>query len=209
MKKVKLLTLIIFTVILVYSVIEGSLSYSNKESLVYDGNSKTFTYINLNKEDLFVDLKGLMPGDKKTQVLNINLNNINNNNKMYIRILKDNDILDKINFKIYKDSKVIFDNKKDIDNYNYLINIYKDGDLKKFSIILDLEVPTYIGNEIQDIKSNLEWIFLVEDEGNYSEVVQTAVIDRSVIYIITSILSLLIIILLIKSIEKENKGNNK
>ena len=207
MKKLKLLFCFIFLIILMFSVREISLSYSNEASLYYDGKTKSFVYFN-NNTDLFDDLKDLMPGDKKIQNININLNNIGIDSNMYLKLIKNDDVLDKLIIKLYKNDKLLFDNQKNLGEYNEFSTIYNNNELKEFDLKLELEVPKELGNELQELTASFKWTFVVEDSGKYIEVPNTESDNRIYMYFITMFISLLMIILLSASVLKNKKNNS-
>lgn len=203
MKQTKLLLVLMFLILLMFSVKEVTLSYSSDVSLNYDGKTKTFSYSKT--DDLFTEFKDLMPGDKKTQMIRVNLNNIGNNSKLYLNPLYS-DSLSGLTVKIYKDDILLYDT---VNNNSKLIKIYDNNEHKQFYLKVNLEVPVELGNELQGSNIDFKWQFIIEDGDDLIDVPQTYADNGILKYVILMILSLIAIIFLILSLRKDFMEKNK
>lgn len=211
MKKIKLLFCLLLSLAIIYSVQKIRDSYSIDNGIYYDGKSKSFVF-NGDNVDLFNDLKGLMPGDKINQIIEVHLNNINHDVNMYVKLINNNeDIFEKLSIKLYNEDNLIFDNKKNLGEYNTPIKIYSGNNSKHFILKLTIEVPKELDNELEGLTSNFKWDFIIEDYGKYIELENPTTGSGINIYLYFCILfiSLFVMLLLIISIFKESKIGKK
>lgn len=200
MKKIIFVVCLVLVMLIIFSASKITIAYSSNPTLYFDGGS--FKFINVKNNDLFTNFKDLMPGDVKTQAIDINLNKINNESKLYMKLINNDEFLNNLRFKIYKDNNVIFDNVNDFEKYNTPIIIYNQGESKNFQLKIDLEIPIEIGNEIEEISDTFEWQFLIEDYGEeIKEVPKTG--DNIYFYIILMNISLIVLLFTVMKLKKQ------
>ena len=182
---------------IVLSSIKINLAYNTKPTICYDGQKKEFKYFNIKEKDMFVDLKNLMPGDKKEQEIIIKAVNIKKNTKLYLNINKENykNILQFIT--IYVENKEIAKDKE----YIKLTEFSNYGEIKLNVIV---NVPIEAGNEIDDLTFNMDWNILVQEEDDkIIDVPNTYDDSNIVLYIIICAISFIILIFSSRKIAKE------
>jgi len=192
MKKLKIL----FTVFILSLVIFSNISYANSNiTLEYNGQNQSFKYINTKNTDLLDNLKDLMPGDKREQVINIKSKHIKQETKMYLKMNNKgmNELLsNKISFKIYKDDTVIYDNAVNTAE-EQLVNLHTFNKNDEFNMRVVVEVSEEVGNEIQDLEISIEWKFLVEESGELVDVDLPQTSDNIMVYVWLAGLAILIL----------------
>ena len=198
MKRLKIIFIILFIPLLVLSSYNLSAAYSTNKILYYDGKNKEFKYYNTSNHVLFDNFKELMPGDKKEDSITISAKNISKDSRLYMEI-KNNEILDYVNIKVYSNDMAVFDSAKESEKRILLYTFNKDDDSTlKFVIQIDKEV----GNEIDEAKFDFDLNFIMEDSEG---VIIPATFDNSHIFLNIGafIVSLLMISILILKKEKE------
>lgn len=192
--------ILLLLLIIIYSSYNIGSSYSSNNTLIFDGNTNEFTYYNLDSEDLFNEFKDLVPGDIKTQTINIKGINIKNNSNLYLELNTDinEEVLKYINVTVYKDDI-------ELNKYNDAIKIANFKENESFTIKIKVEVPIEVDNAIEDLETSLKWTFLIEDNGKIEEVPFTYDNSNLKINIISLILSLIAIIILILKSKQNNK----
>ncbi len=196
-KKIIISILLIISLISIYNI---NRSYNSNNTLYYDGNTKDFTYYNLNQADLFSGFKDLIPGDIREETINIKGVNISKKTNLYIRLDTniDNDILEHLKITLYKDNE-------QLEDYKGLIKITDLNNDSNIELKLKLEVPTSVGNVIEDEERYLSWTFLVEELENEPVVVPVTSSDNYlIIYILVTILSLTMIVFILTHKEESN-----
>ena len=112
------------------------------------------------------------------------------------------ELLNKLNIKIFKDNNVIYDNKNEYEEYIKLHEFTKE---ESFDLVLQIEVPKELGNELQDLTSDFKWKFLVEENGELIEVPKTYDDSNIIFNYIVMFTSLIMIFILLLLKKKENK----
>lgn len=200
MKKIKIILIISCIFLIAISSINITTAFKNDTVLYYDGKAKSFEYFNLDKKDLFHEFKDLMPGDVKTEKLQINTTNINEKTDFYLKLDLKEEILNKINLKMFKNDVLIYNSQTDILD-NDLIKLHAFEKNNEISLTLKLEVPEELGNELSDVNSELKLTFIAETKNEQIEVPNTFD-DRKIIMqfaiLLTSLLMMIIILLTIK-----------
>ena len=192
--------ILLLLLIIIYSSYNITSSFSSNNTLIFDGNTNSFTYYNLDSDDLFNEFKDLVPGDIKTQTINIKGVNIKNNSKLYLELNTDinEEVLKYINVTVYKDDI-------ELNKYNDTIIIANFKENDSFTIKIKVEVPIEVDNAIEDLETSLRWTFLIEENDKLTEVPFTYDSSNIIVNILTLILSLIAIILLILNTKKNNK----
>lgn len=202
MKKIKNIFLLFLTFVVVLSSVRLTYSFNDEKTLYYDGNKKEIKYFNLSDKDLFSSFKNLMPGDIKEETIKFKMNNIDSNTNLYINIEENISSINYLNFKIYKNDTLIFDNKKD--EQPELIDLGKFNKDSNFDLKLKLEIPKETGNEIQDLKLNLKLNFIIEENGEQIEVPSTYDDSNIIINLFVMIISLITLLIMLFKVKKEN-----
>jgi len=139
-------------------------------TVTYSGNSGNFVFA---PEDLFADFKGVMPGDKLTETIEVK-NNANNkvDVKIYMRALgatggteNYEEFLNQMKLTVTQTGgNTLFEAQADetaqLTNWKPL-GTFKSG--AKVTLDVQLEVPIEMGNEFQDAVGELQWEFYVEE----------------------------------------------
>ncbi|MBQ6323625.1 MAG: hypothetical protein IJI22_02200 [Bacilli bacterium] len=200
MKK-KIITFILLIILLI-SAYNINKTYNANNTLYYDGNTKDFTYYNLNQGDLFSNFKDLIPGDIREETINIKGININKKTNLYIRLDTniDNDILEYLKITLYKDNE-------ELEDYQGLIKITDLNNDSNIELKLKIEVPTSVGNVIEDQERYLRWTFLVEenDENEPVAVPVTSSDNNLIIYLVLCITSLIMMVFILTHKEESNE----
>lgn len=200
MKKIKLLFIILFSFILIYSSINLTLAYANSKTLIYDGKTNSFVYNNSKQADFFDDFKEVMPGDVISQEVKIKAININEPVSMYINMnTSEFNIYDYANIKIYGNDKLLFDSNNQSDD---LIAVNKFKNNEEYNLKMVMSIPKEVGNEVEELSTNLKIDFVIEDNGKTYKVPKT--FDDSNIYINIILLIVSIIMIIILVSKKEN-----
>lgn len=204
MKKVKAILLIVAVFILFISSANLILAKVNDKSIIYNGRTKSFSYYNISKNDLFTNFKELMPGDSKKETILFKTENINSNTTLYAKFISiggipNNDIM----FRIYRDDKLIHDDYlyKDVNELINLTEFSKDATTK---LTFELYVPTSVSNEVSDLSVNAKFDFIIKEEGSENTINPKTYDDIS-IYIVMFALSLISIIVILLYNKKESK----
>lgn len=188
--------IILFLGIIIYSGIKISPSLSSDAVLYYNGNTKEFTYFNLDKKDVFDSFKDMMPGDTRSQTLSVRAGNIKPGTRMYLKLNSDinAEILKYINVYVYENDKLL----PSIDDTIEIYNFTKDD---VFTMKVVVEVPEEVNNEAADLVAHLKWTFMIEEDGNTEEVPRTYDGFNMIKYISMILVSLVMIIILIFKIK--------
>lgn len=146
----------------------GSVSYSAESDrfIFAPGSSDSPT-------DLFDNFKGVMPGDKLRQDITVKNDSSNNVKvRIYVRSLGAHpdsvDFLSKLHLTVAKsetnDMAYMFDAAADVTDgmtdWVFLGTLYCGGVV---NLVLNLDVPTDLGNDYQDAIGYLDWEFKVEE----------------------------------------------
>ena len=160
--------IILFLGIIIYSFIKVSPSLSSNSVLYYNGNTKEFTYFNLDKKDVFDDFKDMVPGDTRTQELTVRAGDVKPGTTLYLKLNSDinEELLKYINISIYENDKLLSSNED-------MMKVYEFKEDGYFTLKVVVSVPTSVGNEVDGMMASLKWTFMIEEEGNAEEVPRT------------------------------------
>ena len=171
-----LVTLFVFT----FSFIKITMAVSDDSYIYYDGFKNEISFSN---DDLFTDLKGLMPGDEKVQNVTLKVHNIFDITTLYLRVDQNNS--NSFDIKTYVDDKLI-----GTGDYVRLGSFSKNDDI---ALKVVIKVPEETGNEIENLKYDVTWDVLVQKEN--AEVVDVPKTNDNIfIYVLLLILSILMMI---------------
>lgn len=171
-----LVTLFVFT----FSFIKITMAVSDDSYIYYDGVKNEISFSN---DDLFTDLKGLMPGDEKVQNVTLKVRNIFDITTLYLKVDQNNS--NSFDIKTYADDKLI-----GTGDYVRLGSFSENDDIVLKVVI---KVPEETGNEIENLKYDVTWNVLVQKEN--TEVVDVPKTNDNIfIYVLLLILSILMMI---------------
>ena len=187
----KLAIIIVLGISILLSMMYGlklNQAYSPLPTVYYDGQKKTFTYLNVNHKDLLPSFKEIMPGDVKEQKILLKFENIKKKTKVYLNVNKDanSDVLKYM--KLYVDGKEITFNEK-----NILLGTFTKDAQSTLKIVFSL--PKEVGDEIEGVTKAFNWNMLIQEEnGELLEVPQTYDDSKILVYFCIFALSLIAIL---------------
>lgn len=161
MKKIRLLILLGSILLLIFSSYSLSSAYSNVATLTYDGKSKSFSYSNTTNQIVFSDFTDMMPGDNKEETATITAKNISQKSNLFMNI-KNKNILDTIDLKVYSNKELIFDSSKQ-DSADILIHTFTKDETIEISFVVS--ISTEVGNEVDEAELDFDVDFMIEEEG--------------------------------------------
>ena len=183
-----LVTLFVFT----FSFIKITMAVSDDSYIYYDGVKNEISFSN---DDLFADLKGLMPGDEKIQNVTLKVRNIFDITTLYLKVDQNNS--NSFDIKTYVDDKLI-----GTGDYVRLGSFSKNDDI---ALKVVIKVPEETGNEIENLKYDVTWDVLVQKEN--AEVVDVPKTNDNIfIYVLLLILSILMMIFVFIKINKMRRS---
>ena len=183
-----LVTLFVFT----FSFIKITMAVSDDSYIYYDGFKNEISFSN---DDLFTDLKGLMPGDEKVQNVTLKVHYIFDITTLYLRVDQNNS--NSFDIKTYVDDKLI-----GTGDYVKLGAFSENEDI---SLKVVIKVPEETGNEIENLKYDVTWDVLVQKEN--AEVVDVPKTNDNIfIYVLLLILSILMMIFAFIKINKMRRS---
>ena len=155
-------------------------TYISSKSVIYDGRREAFTSPGSDGEDLFVDLKDLMPGDALTQTIRVGVQNMDSDRvKIYMTAKNPND--DYNTLLSYEDptdpskgnwvdlsvdvgtvENVL--NIRNADNTDVLVGVFTQDGTKEINV--NLAISLLAGNELSDLTAAVDWVFYAVEEND-------------------------------------------
>ena len=136
-------------------------------TLLYDGQAKSLTVLNAPGNDLFTNMKDLMPGDRRTQEVALKAENLTGNTSIRLKADCDDDaaqILDSLTLSVYADGRLIASGPAGSGGQlGSGVQLYEFTDNRSVPLRVELSVATEAGNELADMQEHLQWIFTVQD----------------------------------------------
>ena len=173
---------------IILSGIKINQAYKAEPTIYYDGQKKEFAYFNIKDKEIFSDLKELMPGDKEEREIKFKAENVKRNTKFFLKVSINDDKNISQYIKVFVDDKEL----EKYGEYVEFANLSKDSELQ-LKIVVD--VPKEVGNEIEDIKEDMLWEILIQEEdGNLVVLPNTSDDTNIVLYSIIFILSMVVMI---------------
>lgn len=180
-KKLKRILAAVVAVVLLVGVAGAAYStYISSKSVIYDGRREAFTSPGSDGEDLFVDLKDLMPGDALTQTIRVGVQNMDSDRvKIYMTAKNPND--DYNTLLSYEDptdpnkgnwvdlsvdvgtvENVL--NIRNADNTDVLVGVFTQNGTKEINV--NLAISILAGNELSDLTAEVDWVFYAVEEND-------------------------------------------
>lgn len=168
----KRLTRLCLTFIMIFTV--AMPVFATNGNVIYSGNSKKFIFepgSDYSPTDLFPDFKDVMPGDTLTQKILLK-NSAKKSVKISMRALGAHknsvDFLSKLNLSVEKvtNTKVFeatADQTAQLTEWKTLGVLATGGETE---LSVELEVPTDLDNNYQELAGYLDWEFMVEEIDN-------------------------------------------
>jgi hypothetical protein len=135
-------------------------------SVTYVNQAERFVFIP-SDTDLFQNFKGVMPGDERTQKIDVG-NDSDVSVKIYLKINpvseQDEAFLQQMKLIIEDGEEVLFEEM--LDQQGQFSEFILLGQLepdKEMTIDLTLEIPLSMNNDFMDQEAQVEWIFKVEE----------------------------------------------
>ncbi len=180
-RKVKIFIAIMLFGLLLFP---SSVNAAGHSKVEYNARTHRFKLKNMKGNDLFVDFKGVMPGDHITTVIDVETVNIKNPVRIYLDSEEDviPAVLEAVRIRVESKGEILSEDVlgQALNKGNrILIHEFRRSDFKEVSVTL--MVPEEVGNEVADLKQAVHWEWIAqEEEGEYSSV-QTG--DNQSIYI--------------------------
>ena len=202
MKKVIIIILLLNILIILFMGIKLSQAYSRTPTIYFDGIKKEISFINDNNTDLFTNLKEIMPGDIKEQDILFKLNNVRKDTKVFLEI--DEDIEEELQKNI---SIKIFANNKELTKNGEYTELGTFSGNEEINLKVIVEVSKESSNEIENIKQNMKWKILIQENDNSDLIEVPYTYDNSniILYVIICVVSLIVLICSIIVLRKINK----
>lgn len=136
-------------------------------TVVYDSEKGAFAFHNLDNDSLFGKFQEIMPSDRRTTEIRIEMKNISRTARLYLRAEPNSDdiaVLESLTLSISQNGVTLDENnganslKQDV----LLGTFTDDGDTV---LEVTLTVPTTVGNEMARQSGELQWIFTVQEDG--------------------------------------------
>ncbi len=154
----------IFAVCLITVLFAGTVSAADTPVVTYDGSKGEFIFRPPENGGFFSSLQDIMPGDRKTAEVQVNMKNISAPARLYLRAEPADgsaDALKPLIFTVSRDGATV--SEPGSLSRNVLLEAFAcDG-----SAVYDIAVtvPADAGNELAHKTCSLRWIFTVQEEG--------------------------------------------
>lgn len=177
---------------------------TESSTIIYENGTKKHITVS---DNFFDNLSNLLPGDQKSE--QVKLHNVSNKkNNYYLTIVhknltkKEKKLLKNINLVIKNGNKTIKTNLYDANKI--LLGTYKKNQKDEFKFTIKL--PKELDNEYSNLFAKIDWKFSLKEEGNIiNPITGDFKIVLSMIMFIISAIGMIIIITLLKNINKEER----
>lgn len=171
MKRMQKLLSLLFAAMLVLALPAAALAAENP-TVDYTGQEKQFVFSNTgagSATDLFVNFKGVMPGDTLSQTISVK-NSSAGKVRIYLRMEpvkpEHKDFLDQLQLKVtnsFGSTKLYEAPPSEQDGLaeNVLLGLFYPG--AAITLTADLIVPLTLGNEYMEKTGDVVWVFTVEE----------------------------------------------
>lgn len=150
--------------------------------IIYDGKEQTFYFENVSEDDLFSNLKEMMPGDKVKQQITVRTKKLSKPTSIYLKADCENaEVFDNMKFYVEQDGKQISQNAEAFDE----IKLGQYNSDSSTNLTVTLEVPVTVGNEIADKEYHINWTVIAQEDGKdvIEKPVKTGDLSQMEIYI--------------------------
>lgn len=166
-KFVKWIAMLLLIAGIGYSTVSLTMAYSGSEpTLVYNGSSHSFSYLNTDGENLFTEFSDLMPGDTRTQTFLLQGTGLSTETTFYLKATVpsgDEDLLKQMTMSISADGTKVSSGtaaEEHLASDVKLVSLPKDGTSE---ITVSLSVPTSLGNELSDFEQQSVWTITAQE----------------------------------------------
>ena len=166
MKKINLLLLLLVCTLVSTWTASFTIAYSAEPTVRYDGRHQEFYFFNIAEEDLFRDLKEVVPGDYITQRIRIRVDHCQKQSDLYLRgeSIDGVKLPETIKLKVYQGENLISEGSLNGQgNLKDGVRLYRFTKDQEIELQVVLEVPDTVGNEIADLRKEIRWIFTVNE----------------------------------------------
>lgn len=168
MKSLKRILLVFCCLSLILSGAGLALVYTQngQPTLVYNGQDKSLTVLNTKGTDLFPDLKGLMPGDTRTQKISLQMRNLKSTATLYLKAgCTPKPALEPVILSVYAGDQLVSSGPAGGNSaLEEGVKLYEFTHDQTISLQVELTIPTQVGNELANVQEHLQWIFTVQEK---------------------------------------------
>lgn len=166
MKKIHLFLILLICTLVSTWAVSYTIAYSAEPTVRYDGRKQEFYFLNITEKDLFQDLKEVVPGDKITQRIRIGVGNCQKQTEMYLRgeSIDADKLPETIKLKVYQGENLISEGSlNEQGNLKDGVRLYRFTKDAEIELQVVLEIPDSIGNEVADLRKEIQWIFTINE----------------------------------------------
>lgn len=142
-------------------------AYAVDKAVVYDGTQKAWHGEGLEEQDVFMRFENVMPGDALGHDTSVRIDRPTAPVSIFVRLEcseEDAEKLDEVNFLLLADGdEVARGSLEEITEAAVKVGTFSNPDSIK--LMLQIEVPTSLGNEHQFIEYPLNWRFIAQEDG--------------------------------------------
>lgn len=210
MAKLRSILIIALTLVLICSGVQVTLATDSAPTVLYDESKNQFSFVNTKETDLFAGFKDVIPGDTLVQQIVLIGENITVDTEFYLKaeIHDDVDLPEEITLSVYAEGILISEGPADetssLTEFVKLCSMEKSAKLELTAV---LSVPTSIGNEISNVRKDIDWIFAVRRNGGDFDIPDTGD-DFSIFFYANAMIlsgSILILLLIIEIHERRKR----
>ena len=162
----KFFLILIVSTLISTSAASFTIAYSAEPTVQYDGRRQEFSFFNMTEDDLFRDLKEVVPGDHITQRIRIRVEHCQKKTEMYLRGESTDDVKlpETIKLKVYQGENLISEGSlNEQGNLKDGVQLYRFTKDQEIELQVELEISDSIGNEVADLRKEIQWIFTVNE----------------------------------------------
>ena len=174
---------------------------TGEPTVVYDGEQKEFTLVNVTDTNLFPLYENMIPGDNIVQNIVLKVKNLKETTRVYLRAECTDEVkkaLEGTTIDVYCKDKLIVDDEVIFDDI--LVGKYnkkETSDLKSC-----INIPTSNDNEISDREYKIQWIFTVQEDFEEKNTYKTGDDFNMLIYAAAIVIAIGIILLALNKKRK-------
>ena len=180
MKKVKLFLIMFCCILILGTGVEFAMAFSSDPMVRYDGRKKELSFLNITGKDLFLNLKEAVPGDKVCQEIRVRVDRSQKKTDMYLsgKSVDGVKLPETIKLKVYQGKTLISEGSlNEQGNLKDGVRLHRFIKDEEIELQVVLEIPDSVGNEIANLRKEIQWIFTVNEyEGtDASEIISAEV----------------------------------